>query len=769
MSRTVGLGGGASHGLPVRFDVLVGRREEVSLIRRLLLSSARLVTVTGAAGVGKSRVAIAAAEGLARSVHGIWYVDARGRGDDVAATIASELKVDAGTDPLSAVVAALSGADALLLLDDVDEVVGETSAVVDALLAACPGVKVLATSREPLSSTAQTLVAIGPFADRGLTAASDAVRLFAERAASGDAHFSVDGATLPEVVRICEATSGVPLAIELAAAQLQFMDVGTLAHRIDDQLAALEPADSASRSLRAAVEDSWARCGPVERRVWCDLSVLAPGWDLDLGEAVAALAAPDPREATAAVKQLIRRSVVHRRRVGDTVRYELLPALREFGAEHQQHPDDTRRHFVGCMIARLHDAEDGWFSARQREIMLRLVGDLPNLRRAVATAAGLGDADRAVETAVTAWRQAWTIHGSTDELARWLGRALESGTPSPLWESLGRSLRAAVYSQTGKPGLARLELSQALLARAATVAAGDPGAAREADIAVRSAEETLEPDDAVAVAILRALMDDLGEEAYAFGRINTPQRLAARLRALGENEEAAGVEAAITERALVAGDRYERSFLRTARATAAAAAGDYDACDLDARDALVLKRGMGNGLGVAQALELLADVARERAEAARGATLLGAAAARWHDAGAVRANYPPYFRDSASTERALRRRLGDAAFGRAFDYGAALTEDESIGFALHGIVETRTRSAVPLAARSILTPRETEVASLVADGETNRSIARRLFVSIRTVETHVQNALVKLGLRSRTELAVWFREQPETARPEGAA
>ncbi|MDN4598224.1 helix-turn-helix transcriptional regulator [Leifsonia virtsii] len=143
--------------------------------------------------------------------------------------------------------------------------------------------------------------------------------------------------------------------------------------------------------------------------------------------------------------------------------------------------------------------------------------------------------------------------------------------------------------------------------------------------------------------------------------------------------------------------------------------------------------------------------------------------ARWRDAGAVRANYPPYFRDSASTERALRRRLGDAAFGRAFDYGAALTEDESIGFALHGIVETRTRTAVPLAARSILTPRETEVASLVADGETNRSIARRLFVSIRTVETHVQNALVKLGLRSRTELAVWFREQPETARPEGAA
>lgn len=768
MSRTDGHDASGVHGLPVRFDALVGRREELSLIRRLLLSSARLVTVTGAAGVGKSRVAIAAAKSLARAVRGVWYVDARGRGDDVAAAIASELKVDPGPDPLAAVIDALSESEALLLLDDVDEVVREASAVADAVLAACPGVKFLATSREPLSTTAQALVVLGPFPDRGLTRVSDAVRLFADRAASGDAGFAIDGSTLPAVVRICEATSGVPLAIELAAAQLQFMDVETLAQRMDDQLSALEPADPAVRSLRAAVGDSWARCGPAERRVWCDLSVLAPGWDLDLGEAMAMLGAPGPREANAAVKQLIRRSVVHRRKVGDAVRYELLPAIREFGAEHQEHPVDAQRHFVACMIARLHEAEDDWFSGRQQEILLRLRGDLPNLRRAVTTAATLGDADRAVEAAVTAWRQAWMIHGSGDELARWLGRALASGAPSPVWASLGHALRAAVYGQTGKPGLARGELELALLARDAAAAARDPGA-READITAKSAAETLEPDDAAAVAMLRGLMEELGEEAYRFGRINTPQRLAARLRSQGDAAAATAVEATITERAMVAGDRYERSFLLTARATAAAAAGDFEASERDAGDALVLKRGLGNGLGVAQALELLADVARERADAARGASLLGAAAARWRDAGAIRANYPPYFYDSASTERALRRRLGDAGFDRTFGYGLALTEDESISFALHGIVETHTRAAVPFSARSILTPRETQVASLVAEGDTNRAIARRLFVSIRTVETHVQNALVKLGLRSRTELAVWFREHTETAHPEGTA
>src|SRR5690348_7478051 len=120
----------STHGLPVRLDPMVGRREEVSLIRRLLQTSSRLVTLTGTAGVGKSRVAIAAAESLRRSVSGVWYVDVRGRGQDVALAVAQELKVDPGDDALGAVIAAIGDEDALLLIDDADEAVAETSAVV---------------------------------------------------------------------------------------------------------------------------------------------------------------------------------------------------------------------------------------------------------------------------------------------------------------------------------------------------------------------------------------------------------------------------------------------------------------------------------------------------------------------------------------------------------------------------------------------------------------------------------------------------------------
>ena len=750
----------STHGLPVRLDPMVGRREEVSLIRRLLQTSSRFVTVTGTAGVGKSRVAIAAAESLRRSVSGVWYVDVRGRGRDVALAVAQELKVDPRDDALEAVITAIGDEDALLLIDDADEAVPETSTVIDALLLACPGVRAIVTSREPPSSAAQALVAIGPFAHRDLTASSDAVRLFADRAASGDALFSVDESTLPEVISICEATYGVPLAIELAAAQLQFMDVRTLASRISHQLDALEPATAESRSLRAAVEDSWERCTDTERRVWSDLAVLAPGWDLDLGEAMAALSATAPRDAAAALRQLIRRSVVHRRRVEGDVRYELLPALREFGAERAAHAPEAQSHFVSCMVVRLRDAEDNWFSGRQREILQRLRGDIANIRRAVSTAAALGETDRAVEVAVTAWRQAWMLHGSGDEVATWLGIAFASGRPSPFWSAHGHALRAAVFGQTGKPGLARSELA---LARSALeeVAAGDDGeATRDCAVSVRSAAEVVDTDDRRALDLLRVLMDELGEDAYRFGRTNTPQRFAARLHALGERAEGSRVDADITERALVAGDRFERSFALTTRASACAVAGDYETTEVDAREALMVKRGLGNGLGVAQALELLADVARERADPARGATLLGAAAARWRDAGAIRANYPPYFYDRAATERALRHRLGAEAFDRAFAYGAALSEEESIDFALHGMVETRTRVGIPPSERMPeLTPREAQVASLVADGASNKEIARQLFVSIRTVETHVQNALVKLGLRSRTELALWHREQ----------
>lgn len=750
----------STHGLPVRLDAMVGRREEVSLIRRLLQTSTRLVTITGTAGVGKSRVAIAAADSLRRSVAGVWYVDVRGRGPDVALAIAQELRVDPRDDTLGAVIAAIADEDALLLVDDADEAVPETSAVIDALLLACPGVRAIVTSREPPSSAAQALVAVGPFAHRDLTASSDAVRLFAERAAAGDALFSVDDSTLPDVIAICEATSGVPLAIELAAAQLQFMDVRTLARRISDQLDTLEPAAAESRSLRAAVEDSWERCTDAERRVWSDLSVLAPGWDLDLGEAMATLSSGTRRDASAALKQLIRRSVVHRRRVEGDVRYELLPALREFGAERAVHPHDAQRHFVSCMLIRLRDAEDAWFGNRQREILRRLRGDIANIRRAVSTAAALGDTDRAVEVAVTGWRQAWILHGSGDEVSTWLGTAFASGRPSPFWAAQGHALRAAVFGQTGKPGLARRELALAGAALEEVAAGADREAARECAVVVRSAAEAVDTDDRRALDLLRTLMDELGEDAYRLGRTNTPQRLAARLHALGLRAEGTRVDDDITERALVVGDRFERSFALTARASACAVAGEYETTEADAREALVVKRGLGNGLGVAQSLELLADVARERADPARGATLLGAAGARWRDAGAIRADYPPYFHDRATTERALRRRLGPEAFDRAFAYGAALSEEESIDFALHGVVESRTRTGIPSAARTPeLTPREAQVASLVADGASNKAIARQLFVSIRTVETHVQNALVKLGLRSRTELAIWHREQ----------
>jgi non-specific serine/threonine protein kinase len=319
----------------------------------------------------------------------------------------------------------------------------------------------------------------------------------------------------------------------------------------------------------------------------------------------------------------------------------------------------------------------------------------------------------------------------------------------------------AIFSRSGKPGLATTELERAAAARDILLSGDDSDTARTCDAAVRSAAETLERDDGEAAILLRSLLDELGEDAYRFGPMNIPQRLAARLYALGETEAADAVGSAIVERAVAVGDRFERSFLLTTRATAAAAVGDYETTEAGAREALVLKRGLGNGLGVAQALELLADVARERSDPVRSARLLGAAAARWREAGALRGNYPPYFYDRDRTERAVRHRLGDPAFDRAFGYGAALSEGESIEFALHRIVEAHGRAGVPsVPGGSPLTPRETQVATLVADGASNKEMARRLFVSIRTIETHVQNALVKLGLRSRTELALWYREHP---------
>ncbi|WP_285115572.1 LuxR C-terminal-related transcriptional regulator [Leifsonia sp. fls2-241-R2A-40a] len=741
-------------GLPSPFTSMVGRRAEVARIRQLLTSTARLVTVVGTGAVGKSRIAIEAAHSLRRSHRDdIWFVDLEGGSLDVTATLIHDLRIPADSPRLSALTDALAQRDMLIVMDNCDRSVAEVKTVAEAVLTACPGVRFLATSRQPLGSAAEVLLPIEPFPSAGLSESSAAVQLFIERARQHDATFEPNADDLEQIIDMCEILQGVPLSIELAAAQMQFMDLRHLDGRLHSQLDSLRSpsaaAPSRSDSLRHSVAYSWAQCSSEERDAWACLSVLAPGWDLPFAEAVLSKVLGAGVDATGLVFDLLRKSIVERRPADGGSRYAMLPALREFGAEHLIDDEIAHRAQAETVRARLEEIEDLWFSRRQDAILTGIRNDLPNVRMALRYASRQQDGELALTLCTTAYRQAWQTHGTFDEYDSWVAAAL--ATPAKPGQLVVEALavRSLTHALAGRHALAAADL------HAAREFDGPRSTSAEISLAIAAAH--CESGDVEAIGWFRRAVELDGEHAFTFRRFNTPERLAHRLLKAGQWEEGEQLNALILEHCSLAGDRFEQSLVHSYTAAEWLALGEYERATEEANAALELKRRLHNPLGVAQNQELLAEIARLTGSPRKGAELLGSAAARWRDLGAVvMVAYPPFEFHRSGVESALRSRLGDETFDKCFRAGAGLDEEASIGFAVSGTTEHAELSSVP---RSVLTPRETEVTALAADGMTNKAIGSQLFISTRTVEAHIQNALVKLGLRSRTELAVWYKSQ----------
>lgn len=391
---TAGMAGTAApparrSGVPAQLTSFVGRAAELERLREIgEHGGPRLVTVVGPGGIGKTRLAVEAA---ARSAREVCLADLSAAGaDQVPAAVLTAVGVrDPGyrhtpMDPTDRLVAALAGRELLLVLDNCEHVVAAAAAVTRTLLATCPGLSILATSREPLSLTGETLIPLRPLpvprapAGDGPAPAGvpdgPAVRLFADRAAAVRPGFAVDASNADQVARICAALDGLPLAIELAAARLRALTVDDVAARLadDDRFALLSRGDRTAaarhQTLRAVVEWSWALLTPAERTLARRLAVFpdgavvaaitaicAPPTDRDdIGEPTgtatavsrpdddgpgraagdAALGGADVREVLA---DLVDKSLVttdgHRYRMLDTIRLFCAERLAEAGEE----------------------------------------------------------------------------------------------------------------------------------------------------------------------------------------------------------------------------------------------------------------------------------------------------------------------------------------------------------------------------------------------------------------------------------------------------
>jgi predicted ATPase/class 3 adenylate cyclase/DNA-binding CsgD family transcriptional regulator len=435
--------------LPDQLTTFVGRAEELALLRGAMAET-RLLTLTGAGGAGKTRLALQlAADLLERFPDGVWWVDLAPVSDPhlVAEALAGVLGVRPlpGMTMLDACANYLSSARALLALDNCEHLLPASSAVAEALLHACPEVVVIATSRTPLGVPGETDWRVPPLSlpppeRRRDTVESvgqfDAVRLFIDRARKARPNFVVTNDNAPAVAEICMELDGLPLAIELAAARVRMMSVAQIAAGLGDRFHLLTGGTRTvlprHQTLRASVDWSHELLGDAERALLRRLSVFAGGFTLDLGEAVCADELLEPVAILDLLTSLVDKSLVVAEDRGGAVRYRLLETVRQYALERlldvgeaagaRDRHRDAMLELAEAIAPQLH-------TPRQRELLDVLDGEAANLTAALDHAVAT-DGERALRlsVALTFW---WRLRGLLRAGERGFCRALEAADPTP--------------------------------------------------------------------------------------------------------------------------------------------------------------------------------------------------------------------------------------------------------------------------------------------------------------------------------------------------
>jgi predicted ATPase/class 3 adenylate cyclase len=399
--------------LPLQVTSFIGRQHELGRVADAL-RDARIVTLTGVGGVGKTRLAYqAAAEVLPRFHDGAWLVElaAVRDPDGVAGAVAAVFTVTArvGKTLTEALAEFFGSKELLLVLDNCEHLLDAVAELVDEVVRACPRLVVLATSREGFALDGERLLAVPSLgapesgASIEATIGSDAVQLFAERARAVDDTFVLDDINADAVARVCRRLDGVPLAVELAAARVSVMSPAELVTALDRRFDVLaggrRGAVKRQQTLRATIDWSYELLSDEGRRLLARLAVFAGGWTRDAAEAVCGVEPLSPRQVFPPLAELVAKSLVAAQRHGTETRYRMLETIREYGEERLAEHND---------IARVRTAHAEYFCAwaellteqmagpGQIEAARRLEAEHENLLAAMQHAVDIEDADLAL-------------------------------------------------------------------------------------------------------------------------------------------------------------------------------------------------------------------------------------------------------------------------------------------------------------------------------------------------------------------------------------
>jgi predicted ATPase/DNA-binding winged helix-turn-helix (wHTH) protein len=504
--------------LPVQLTALVGREAEIDAATALL-ERARLVTLVGPGGVGKSKLALAVAHRLAdRYGAGAWLLELGSLADPelAANALAACLRVEeAQGRPLTQnLVAFLRPRELLLVIDGCEHLLAAVAALISELAHHCPQVRFVLTSQAPLGVEGEHVLRIAPF-DVGpaLDVASveaalrqDAVRLFAERAGAGDGRFAVTETMLPAIVEICRNLEGIPLAIELAAARVPLLGLEPVRQRIAGRLALLgddrRDTPHRHRTLRATIEWSHALLTESARVILRRLSIFAGGFTLEAAQQVAAGAGVTDADVVRGVSDLVQRSMLATGPDLIQPRHRMLEVMRGFALEALRDAGEWARVARGhaAYVGRFAAAADGcWETTGDTAWIARFAPELANLRAALEWALG-EDGDAALGAQIAgASARFWFEAGHFSEGRKWLTQALERA-PADLDVAAQIRLRR---------GLADLSLDAAV-------------AAQSAQQALELAEDQEDP------AVLGVCLRALSAARYRLGDYEAAQSLTRR-------------------------------------------------------------------------------------------------------------------------------------------------------------------------------------------------------------------------------------------------
>ncbi|MEV5070675.1 AAA family ATPase [Microbacterium sp. LMI12-1-1.1] len=742
-------------------SAFVGRHRELEALESLLDESS-LVTLTGVGGTGKTRLAMRVANSYAeREGIDCWFVPLESVQDPLrlplAVVRALPLADQSARDPLEVIVDALRSTPAILVVDNCEQIIDAAASFIDELLLALPRLTVLATSRRPLELDGELVYPVPPLS---MVAPSDgrseAVSLLVARARAADAAFELGVADAEAAADLCRSLDGLPLAIELAATRLRTLSIAELASGLSSRFTLLRGGSRSTvgrqRTLRAVVDWSYELCSPEQRELWCGLAVFSGTFDLGAAAAVGGYtvdAIVDPLD------DLVAQSVVEADH--ETGRFRMLETIRGYGRERAEEegrsPSLTRRH-LDHFAALAASSRVDWYGPRQTAVLAQLRADRAELQSALTMAAAI-DTDAALAL-FSDLRYHWAVGRFLPEGRGWATRVLTlpGGSAAHRVPALINAAWLCLLQGDLDEAAARLDEADGQL----------PGASFTADRAATMRVEihrwrgthamfSGRPQDAVGEfeASIRAAREcDHPEEALL-----AQFQLTTALSHLREPGADRAARDALSYAESV-GESWMRAHALWSLGLAAFVERDLDAAERFAREALVTDRGFDDPVGECLMLEVLSWVAAERGLADRAAILLGATDARWRLIGSAITVHGPQL--AAHHDRCvaeLRQRLGRQRHDKLADAGGHLDPDEVSAFAL----EPKTTVAGGLSAR------EREVAMRIHRGMSNRDIAAELVLSVRTVDTHVQRILGKLGFSSRAQIAAWYEAMFASAPP----